>query len=177
MRKKILLLILMPLLALRVSAFVPDSVHTLQSVIVTASSRLSTMRAGSPLQLFTHKDLLRMGVADVAEAVKHFAGVQVRDYGGIGGLKTVSVRGLGAMHTGVSYDGVMVGNSESGQVDISRFALDNISLIWLSVGQQDDIFVSARQFASAATLNIETLPIRSDSVKLIANVRTGSFGL
>ena len=80
----------MPLLALRVSAFVPDSVHTLQSVIVTASSRLSTMRAGSPLQLFTHKDLLRMGVADVAEAVKHFAGVQVRDYGGIGGLKTVS---------------------------------------------------------------------------------------
>ena len=177
MRKKILLLILMPLLAVRVSAFVPDSVHTLQSVIVTASSHLSTMRAGSPLQLFTHKDLLRMGVADVAEAVKHFAGVQVRDYGGIGGLKTVSVRGLGAMHTGVSYDGVMVGNSQSGQVDISRFALDNISLIWLSVGQQDEIFVSARQFASAATLNIETLPIRSDSVKLIANVRTGSFGL
>ena len=43
-----------------------------------------------------------MGVADVAEAVKHFAGVQVRDYGGIGGLKTVGVRGLGAMHTGVS---------------------------------------------------------------------------
>lgn len=177
MRKKILLSLLTPMLAMSASAIVPDSVHTLQSVIVTASSRLSTMRAGSPLQFFTSKDLQRMGVADVAEAVKHFAGVQVRDYGGIGGLKTVGVRGLGAMHTGVSYDGVMIGNSQSGQVDISRFALDNISLIWLSIGQQDDIFVSARQYASAATLNIETLPILSDSTKFIANVRTGSFGL
>lgn len=176
LRKKLLLSLLVPMSALSASAIVPDSLHTLQSVVVTASARLSTMRAGSPLQLFSHEELRRMGVADVAEAVKHFAGVQVKDYGGIGGLKTVGVRGLGAMHTGVSYDGVMVGNSQSGQVDISRFALDNVSLLWLSIGQQDDIFVSARQYASAATLNIETLPLHSDTAMVEANLRVGSFG-
>ncbi|MGI6222167.1 MAG: TonB-dependent receptor plug domain-containing protein [Prevotella sp.] len=177
MYKTLLLSLLLPLLAQSASAVAPDSLHTLQSVVVTASARLSTMRAGSPLQVFTHEELQRMGVADVAEAVKHFAGVQVKDYGGVGGLKTVGVRGLGAMHTGVSYDGVMVGNSQSGQVDISRFSLGNVSLLWLTIGQQDDIFVSARQYASAATLNIETLPLLSDTTMVVAKVGTGSFGL
>lgn len=174
---RILMSLLSGLAFLPVHAEPRDSLRTLEEVVVTASSGLSVMRSGSPVQLLSHEDMRRMGVQDVAEAVSHFAGVQVKDYGGVGGLKTVGVRGMGAMHTGVSYDGVMVGNCQSGQVDISRFALDNVSLLWLSVGQQDDIFCSARQYASAATLNIETGAYAADSTLLLATARTGSFGL
>ena len=43
-------------------------------------------------------ELERMGVLDVSDAVRHFSGVTLKDYGGVGGLKTVSVRSLGAQH-------------------------------------------------------------------------------
>ena len=96
----------------------------------------------------------RLGVQDLSEAVKRFSGVTVQDYGGIGGLKTVSVRSLGAKHTAVCYDGVTVTDAQSGQVDISRFSLDNVDMISLSIGQADDIFQTARMYASAGALSI-----------------------
>ena len=43
----------------------------------------------------------RLGIHDMGDALKRFAGVQVKDYGGVGGMKTVNIRGLGAGHTGV----------------------------------------------------------------------------
>ena len=45
----------------------------------------------------------------------------MKDYGGLGGLKTISIRNLGAAHTAVSYDGIAVSNSQAGQIDIGRF--------------------------------------------------------
>ena len=115
----------------------------------------------------------------MSEAVTHFSGAAVKDYGGIGGLKTVSVRSLGAQHTAVSYDGVTITDAQSGQVDIGRFSLDNVERVSLSIGQTDDIFQTARIYASAGVLNIKTMQpdftIRPFHVK--AQVRAGSFGL
>ena len=80
----------------------------------------------------------------------------MRDYGGTGGLKTVSVRNMGAAHTAISYDGVAVSNCQAGQIDIGRFSLDNVESLSLSVGQNEDMLQSARLYASAGVLNIET---------------------
>lgn len=88
----------------------------------------------------------------MADAVRRFAGAQVRDYGGIGGLKTVSIRNMGAAHTAVSYDGVAVSNCQAGQIDIGRFSLDNVSMVSLAVGQTDNLLQSARHYASAGVL-------------------------
>ena len=60
--------------------------------------------------------------ANISEAVRRFAGVQVRDYGGVGGLKTVNVRSLGSEHTGVFIDGIQVDNAQNMQVDLGRFS-------------------------------------------------------
>lgn len=54
------------------------------------------LSATAPLQQMKKTDMERLGVSDVADAVRHFSGVSVKDYGGVGGLKTVSVRSLGA---------------------------------------------------------------------------------
>ncbi|MBP8904971.1 MAG: Plug domain-containing protein, partial [Paludibacteraceae bacterium] len=58
-----------------------------------------------PTQLLTTHEIEKLNAVNVADVAKHFAGVTIKDYGGIGGLKTISVRGLGAAHTGISYDG------------------------------------------------------------------------
>ena len=130
--------------------------HQLSGVEVLGKVRPSTTRESTPLQVMDKAGIERLGVQDLSEAVKRFSGVTVQDYGGIGGLKTVSVRSLGAKHTAVCYDGVTVTDAQSGQVDISRFSLDNVDMISLSIGQADDIFQTARMYASAGALSIKT---------------------
>ena len=89
--------------------------HQLSGVEVLGKVRPSTTRESTPLQVMDKAGIERLGVQDLSEAVKRFSGVTVQDYGGIGGLKTVSVRSLGAKHTAVCYDGVTVTDAQSGQ--------------------------------------------------------------
>ena len=89
--------------------------HELSGVEVVEKVRPSVTREGTPLQIMDRAGIDRLGVQDLSEAVKRFSGVTVQDYGGIGGLKTVSVRSLGAKHTAVSYDGVTIRMRKAGK--------------------------------------------------------------
>ena len=101
---------------------ITGKVHAIPEVGIKGRRVPRALSATAPLQQMKKTDMERLGVSDVADAVRHFSGVSVKDYGGIGGLKTVSVRSLGAQHTAVSYDGVTVSDCQSGQVDISSFS-------------------------------------------------------
>lgn len=153
-------------------------VRKMDSLTVTARKKPMVATAGAPAQQLDKEEMERMGALELSDAVRHFSGVSVKDYGGIGGLKTISVRSLGAQHTAVSYDGVAIGDCQSGQVDISRFSLDNISLLTLTIGQSDDIYQPARLLASAAALKIQTgRPAFEHSTDLSARIVSGSYGL
>ncbi|MDR1937430.1 MAG: TonB-dependent receptor [Tannerellaceae bacterium] len=151
----------------------------LPRVEVVEKARPSVTREGAPLQLLDRSGMERLGMRELSEAVRRFSGVTVKDYGGIGGLKTVSVRSLGSQHTAVSYDGVSITDAQSGQVDISRFTLDNVESVSLSIGQTDDIFQTARNYASAGALRILTQTPRFDArpFHLEGQVKGGSFGM
>lgn len=157
-----------------------NRVHELQQVDVAGVKRPSVVRSAAPLQVVTGQEMERLGYQNLADAVRRFSGVTVKDYGGIGGLKTVSVRSLGAHHTAVMYDGVAVSNCQAGQIDIGRFSLDQVSQLSLAVGQEDDIFQSARMFASAGVLNIQTQRPQfreGRNYNMQVRVKGGSFGM
>lgn len=158
---------------------ITGKVHAIPEVGVKGRRVPAALSSTAPMQQMKKAEMQRLGVSDVADAVRHFSGVSVKDYGGIGGLKTVSVRSLGAQHTAVSYDGVSVSDCQSGQVDISRFSLDNVSELSLIIGQSDNIFQTAKMFASAGALNIETArpEFNERPFQLLANVKAGSYGL
>ena len=154
--------------------------HELSNVEVTGKQRRTVTREATPLQVIDRTGIERLGVQDLSEAVKRFSGVTVQDYGGIGGLKTVSIRSLGAKHTAVSYDGVTLTDASSGQVDISRYTLDNVESVSLSIGQADDIFQTARMYASAGALTIQTARPTFEEGRTFrgyAKIKGGSFGL
>ena len=155
-----------------------DSTQTIDEVVVKGFRIPGNVLASTPIQTLSHTDMERLGIHDMGDALKRFAGVQVKDYGGVGGMKTVNIRGLGAGHTGVTYDGVQVGDCQSGQVDLSRFTLDNVSLVSLQIGQEDNIYQSAKAYTSAGLINISTLQGVSDrKPHLTTTLRTGSYGL
>ena len=153
-------------------------VHQLEGVTVTRSMRQRVLTSTAPLQLLNRQDMLAMGVTDMADALNRIPGITLRDYGGAGGMKTVAVRGFGAKHTGVSYDGIMLGDCQSGEIDLSRYSLDNVETLSLVIGDNDDIFIPARQAASSAVLHIQTLPLPDGDSRahVTAQLKAGSFG-
>ena len=174
------LLVLGGLLDIPVCAqLVADTLHTIDEVTVKVRRTPLSVVSMQPVQSIGREQLEAMGAQSVADAVKHFAGVTVRDYGGIGGLKTVSVRSLGVAHTAVSYDGVTVSNAQAGQIDVGRFALDNVEELSLAVGQGNNLLQSARSYASAAILDIRTQqPAFAEGKREVwrARLAGGSFG-
>ena len=158
-----------------------DTIRTgrIDEVVVTAErSRKTNIFETIPVQSLSGNDIRQLGLQNIADAVKRMAGTNVKDYGGIGGMKTVSVRNLGAQHTAVSYDGITVSNTQAGQIDIGRFSLDNVGMLSMAIGQGSDIMQTARHYASAALLAIETeRPVldKGDS-RLRLALKGGSWG-
>ncbi len=155
-------------------------IYDIPEVTVTERYQTREVRAAAPTRILTREQLAGLNVLQLSDAVKHFSGVTVKDYGGIGGLKTVSLRSLGAEHTAVGYDGITLTDAQTGQIDIGRFSLENVDRLSLSNGQNDNIFQPARFFASAGILNIQTLTPTFRSGKntnISTSFKTGSWGL
>lgn len=151
--------------------------HQLRQVEVRGQLK-SMLRSTAPLQLLQREEMLRLGVTDMADALHRMPGINLRDYGGAGGMKTVSVRGFGAQHTGVSYDGILLSESQGGEIDLSRYSLDQVKSLSLTIGDNDDIFISARQASVPALLSIETLgdDPEDGQAHLTSQLRLGSWG-
>ncbi len=156
-----------------------DSIRPLSPVHVI-SSMAPHVRTLTPSQTISRADFRKYGAYNVADAVRNFSGVNIRDYGGMGGMKTVSVRSLGAGHTAVQYDGLPVSDAQNGQLDLGKIDLSNVSHITLHIGQPDEIDLPASSFAAGSLLLVNSLPSRIDSLtknRVGLSFSTGSFGL
>ena len=149
----------------------------LDEVVVTARKPTDDI---IPAQTLSGEELHRLNSNSVADALRYFSGVQVKDYGGVGGIKTVNIRSMGTNHTGVVYDGVELGNAQNGQIDLGQFSLDNMEALSLYNGQKSEILQPAKDFGSAGTIYMRTrTPVfnEGENYHARATIRTGSFDL
>lgn len=157
-----------------------DSLYTqfrLEEVEVTARRREEPV---IPVQKLSGTRLEGLSTQSVADAARYFSGVQIKDYGGIGGLKTIDVRSMGSNHLGVFYDGIEIGNAQNGAVDLGKFSMDNIEELSLYNGQKSEIFQPAKDYGSAGTLYITTRRPRfapSKAYNVHVSMKAGTFGL
>lgn len=166
----------------------PDSLTTLadRPEVDLDELKVVSQRVGkevlssAPLYNLSNERMKTIGVTDISDALHRLPGLNIRDYGGAGGMKTVSVRGFGANHTGVIYDGVALSDCQSGKIDLSRYSLDNVGSIAVTIGDNSDIFIPAKAAAAAASIEISTLSVPSQSDSLwhfTGQMRTGSWWL
>lgn len=134
------------------SVEVLDSTILLKEALVIGKSFNKVI----PVQSLTSKQLEGLSSHTVADALRYFAGVQVKDYGGLGGLKTIDVRNMGTHHVGVFYDGIELGNAQNGVIDLGKYSLDDMESLTIYNGQKSEIFQSAKDFASASTVYLQT---------------------
>lgn len=130
-----------------------DSVYHIREIVVVSRP---AMREVVPSQKLNGELLEQLNTHSVADALRYFSGIQLKDYGGVGGIKTVNIRSMGTHHLGISYDGVQLGNAQNGQIDLGQFSLDNIEEITLYNGQKSAIFQPASDFGNAGAIYIRT---------------------
>lgn len=130
----------------------PDSVRLSEVEVVATRSNEETI----PAQRLAGEELSRLNSHNIADALRYFSGVQIKDYGGVGGIKTVNIRSMGTNHMGVNYDGVQLGNAQNGQIDLGQFSLDNVESISMYNGQKSEILQPARDFGNAGSIYIRT---------------------
>lgn len=129
-----------------------DSIKVLKNVIIKAKLFQEVI----PVQSLSGKQLENLASHNVADALRYFAGTQIKDYGGLGGLKTVDVRNMGTHHVGVFYDGIQLGNAQNGVTDLGKYSLDDMEALTMYNGQKSEIFQSAKDFAAASTIYMRT---------------------
>lgn len=154
-----------------------DSLQHLNEVVVTARA---VQKEIFPVQELSGKQLHQLSSHNVADALRYFSGIQIKDYGGVGGLKTVNIRSMGTNHVGVFYDGIELGNAQNGTVDLGRFSLDNMESVTLYNGQKSAIFQPAKDFGSSGSIYLQTRTPQFEEGKkynVRASFKTGSFGV
>ncbi len=156
-----------------------DSIGTrmIQDIIINRKRQETGVISSQKL---SGAELEKLNSTSVADAVRYFSGVQIKDYGGIGGMKTVNIRAMGTQHVGVFYDGIPIGNAQNGTVDLGKFSLDNLEAISLYNGQKSEIFQSARDFGSSGSIYLQSrTPVFTGTKKTNVNFnyRSGSFGV
>ena len=172
---RIVLLIFLGSVGQWITAIAQDSVRVIDNV--TVRSKIRYHETITP-QTLKGEDLSKVNAHTVADALRFMSGVQLKDYGGIGGLKTVNLRSLGSQHVGIYYDGIELGNAQNGVIDLGQFSLDNIEEVSVYQGQRSAIMQTASDFANAGSVYIKTTShLGKRSIRERGNVATKSHYL
>jgi outer membrane receptor protein involved in Fe transport len=147
-----------------------DSIRQLHEVTVSSKQPVRTIATS---QTMNGADLQALSTTSVADALKYFAGVQIKDYGGLGGLKTINVRSLGSQHVGIYVDGIRLTNAQNGTVDLGKFSLSSMESVSLYNANKLDYCQSASEYASGATVYLQTRRPTHDSLSV--QLRNASF--
>ncbi|MFH0882492.1 MAG: TonB-dependent receptor [bacterium] len=110
---------------------------------------------------------------NLAEVLDNVQGVYVRDYGGLGGMKTISLRGSNSEQVLVLLDGQRLNNPQNGQVDFSSISTEGIERIEVVRGGNSALYGAD---AIGGVINIITKKrVGAPGIHLSAKGTIGSF--
>jgi vitamin B12 transporter len=105
-----------------------------------------------------------------SDVISQIPGVFIKDYGGFGGLQTISLRGTSASQTLVMLNGIKLNSSQNSIADLSKIPIDLINNIEVLRGGNSTAFGGN---AVGGIINISTG--KSNSI-LSSSIEIGSYG-
>lgn len=104
-------------------------------------------------QSLSEKYLKQINPVQVSDALQYISGVNIRDYGGLSSVQTVSLRGLPSNQTLVLFDGMNITNSQTGLTDVSKLFISSVDKIEVAKGASSSLYGSN---AIAGVVNLNT---------------------
>lgn len=124
-----------------------------------------------------YKSISELNPNDLGEVLQKFAGVSLKSYGGLGGLKTFSYRSMGSQHAVMVVDGFTLQNAQTGQVNLGQLSIDNIDRIY-NTSESDLWLLPVTAHLSGASFMISTFDnsFSDTGFQMRSASRMGSFG-
>ncbi|MBL7998305.1 MAG: TonB-dependent receptor [Candidatus Kapabacteria bacterium] len=144
---------------------------------VTVSGERFTMRseaaAAQPVTHISRTEIAANGSLQTAELLASMPGVFITNYGGLGGLKTVSLRGAAASQTAVLLDGIRISSTQNGLTDLSLLPSAIFNDVTVIRGGTS-AYAGANAMGGAVMLNSRSPDCMASSYSMRAGY--GSFG-
>ncbi len=155
-----------------------DTTMTLSEVNVSSYENIKMKTLDFTSQSLSRDQILLSQPEDVGVILQRFAGVSIKNYGGLGGMKTISVRGMGSQHTTFVVDGFSLSNTQTGQINLGQVQTDNVESVSLSSGGRNGFLLPASSYMNGSVVSIHTFEnnFSNESFKVRATSRAGSFG-
>ncbi len=133
---------------------IDDEGETVPPVIISDTrTEKSVGSSASSVTVITAKEIQERQLVNVGDALRHVAGVDVRQTGGPGTQSSVFIRGANSQHTLVMIDGVQVNHPSIGGFDFADLTTENIERIEIVRGPQSTLYGSD---AMGGVINIVT---------------------
>ncbi|MGD0591369.1 MAG: TonB-dependent receptor [Bacteroidota bacterium] len=144
-----------------------------QEVVVTATrSAIAPEDAPAQVRLISSEEIQRINGTTAADILQIVDGVNIRDYGATGGVKTISTRGLLSANITILLNGNPINDPQNGIVDLALLPLSSIDRVEFVSGGASALY------GGNATGGVVNLITRKASQDLHASVKgdIGSFG-
>lgn len=126
---------------------------------------------------FDRDEMERFSPHDLGHLLQYANGITLRDYGGLGGMKTISMRGLGGQHTQFITNGLPVRNAQSGQTDFGLVQIDNFESLEIQQGVSNQLLpVAALAHGNSIVLNTFEHTFSHQKISIRSVNTAGSFG-
>jgi len=107
-----------------------DPLYAKEEVTITATrGNALVSEVAASVDIISARTIKMKKPQNLAEVLSNVQGVNIKDYGGIGGIKSVSIRGSSSGQVLVMVDGQRINDAASGQVDFSRISVEGIEKI------------------------------------------------
>lgn len=150
----------------------PDAVQqdTVQTrVVAVVDQRVLSTAAGIGVTRISNAMLRELRPLQVTEALRTVPGLFVKDYGGVGGLKSVSLRGGSAAQTLILVDGMTWNSAQNGQIDLQTIPTSFLKQIAVERGGLGAVH-GANAMTGALSMDLQV-----PDMNLTATVDGGSF--
>lgn len=153
-----------------------DSIGTYRAaeVVVDAQSILPRVSRGTqPLAVISRDEIEALNAVDISDAIGFAPGVFVKQYGGLGGLRTLSLRGTSAQQVVLLVDGVRYRTTADGAFDLSNIPAAAVERVEVVRGGNAALYGAN---ALGGVINLVTRSSAGRAVRAAAGGVVGSFG-
>lgn len=155
-------------------SFSQENKQNYEEVIIEGQAKRITQNT-----YFNTADIQRLQPQDVGQVLQFASGTTTRSYGGLGGMKTISIRGLGGEHTKLITNGLPFSNTQNSLIDFSLFQPDNITNIAIELtGDKHDLRPASAQVMgnSISIITFENTFEKKEGLQMRNTSTLGSYG-
>ncbi|MDD4899478.1 MAG: TonB-dependent receptor [Candidatus Omnitrophica bacterium] len=151
--KKTVILFLGVLILIDLRPVFADDVYLDEIVVTPSRTEESAGSTSRKVDVITSGDIESSGGKDLSEVLTEKAAIDIIDYGGIGGQKTIRMRGSTSSQVLVLMDGRPLNSPRDGTVDLSSIPVENVERMEVVYGPTSNLYGSS---AMGGTVNIIT---------------------